>query len=67
MKRQRQRRWQVRRQVQAKPDGQRRWDRAYQLLLNWTLTTTMATREAEDERGDVCAGIESAPGAGRNH
>lgn len=29
------RHWQVSRAEQPCPDGQRRWDRAYQLLLDW--------------------------------
>ncbi len=29
------RQWRTRRQVLPQPDGQRRWDRAYQLLLDW--------------------------------
>ena len=28
--------WRVRRQTTSSPDGQQRWDRAYQLLLRWT-------------------------------
>ncbi|MGO8951163.1 MAG: recombinase family protein [Ktedonobacterales bacterium] len=28
--------WRVRRQTTSSPDGQQRWDRAYQLLLQWT-------------------------------
>jgi hypothetical protein len=30
------RQWRARRQVTPYPDGPRRWDRAYQLLLEWT-------------------------------
>ena len=30
------RQWTVRRTRQPEPDGQRRWDRAYQELLAWT-------------------------------
>ena len=30
------REWRVRRALQPQPDGQRRWDRAYQQLLAWT-------------------------------
>ena len=30
--------WRVRRQMTSSPDGQQRWDRAYQLLLRWTET-----------------------------
>jgi uncharacterized protein (UPF0548 family) len=32
--------WQIRRQSVGYPDGQRRWDRAYQLLLGWNQDTT---------------------------
>lgn len=31
-----QRQWKVRRIMQPSPDGQRRWDRAYQELLAWS-------------------------------
>ena len=27
--------WQVRREASEQPDGQDRWDRAYQLLIGW--------------------------------
>jgi hypothetical protein len=30
------RQWIVRRTTQQEPDGQRRWDRAYQEMLSWT-------------------------------
>ena len=30
------REWQVRRGLQPHPDGQRRWDRAYQQRMAWT-------------------------------
>ena len=29
--------WQIRRELVGCPDGQRRWDRAYQLLLHWAV------------------------------
>ena len=32
----RRRQWIVRRTMQQDPDGQRRWDRAYQALLTWS-------------------------------
>jgi hypothetical protein len=35
MRRQRRRIWHVRRTGVPTPTGQRRWDRAYQLLLQW--------------------------------
>ena len=30
--------WRVTRRLEPHPDGQRRWDRAYQLLLEWAAT-----------------------------
>lgn len=29
--------WQLRRTTVAQPDGERRWDNAYQLLLQWSM------------------------------
>ena len=29
--------WQVHRTVKTQPDGERRWDYAYQLLLQWAM------------------------------
>ena len=37
-----QRRWQVRRMGVPMADGQQRWDRAYQLLLQWAVTNAPA-------------------------
>ena len=34
--------WRTRRQTLPQPDGQRRWDRAYQLLLEWTTPSETA-------------------------
>jgi hypothetical protein len=34
--------WRVRRQTISSPDGQQRWDRAYQLLLRWTERPALA-------------------------
>src|SRR4051812_35417903 len=31
--------WRIRRQMRPISDGQQRWDRAYQLLLQWTIAT----------------------------
>jgi hypothetical protein len=38
MQGQRRRAWQVRRTSVTTPTGQQRWDRAYQLLLQWAMT-----------------------------
>ena len=39
MRGQRQRAWQVRRTSVPTPASQQRWDRAYQLLLQWAMTS----------------------------
>ena len=40
------RQWQVARQFQTCADGQRRWDRAFQLLLEWTAPITQEVTDA---------------------
>ncbi len=37
------RQWKVARHLLAHPDGERRWDRAYQYLLQQTIKTEMKT------------------------
>ena len=46
MRRQRQRTWRVRRTGVPTATGQQRWDRAYQLLLQWAATDPPAPAEA---------------------
>lgn len=41
------RQWRTRRQALPQSDGQRRWDRAYQLLLEWTTPSETATATAD--------------------
>ena len=50
--------WRTRRQVLPQPDGQRRWDRAYQLLLEWTTPTV---RPPDRDGGSVSASPRSSP------
>jgi hypothetical protein len=68
-------RWEVRRQLNPASDGQRRWDRAYQLLLQWTTSTsgepankaTAGSCSRQEEHHENCslpAGFDSAPGPG---
>ena len=38
--------WTVRRTMQPDPDGQRRWDRAYQEVLAWTTEMAVAPADA---------------------
>ncbi len=66
-----QRQWRVRRQMVAAPDGQQRWDRAYQHLLNWaspgpppqTATNERQTVEVEHARSGLCAGLDATASA----
>src|SRR5262245_47805765 len=51
-----QRTWRVRRASIAYPDGQQRWDRAYQLLLRWSLAP-MAWQEGA---GDASRGVRTS-------
>ena len=43
MRGQRRRAWQVRRTSLSTPTGQQCWDRAYQLLLQWAMTSPEPT------------------------
>jgi uncharacterized protein (UPF0548 family) len=43
MRGQRRRAWQVQRTSVPTPTGQQRWDRAYQLLLQWAMTSPEPT------------------------
>lgn len=65
--------WRMRRELLATPDGQRRWDRAYQALLAWTCPEGMASpmaageharKEQDDAYRDLRAGVDVAAGAG---
>jgi hypothetical protein len=63
--------WRIRRELVVHPDGQHRWDRAYQLLLAWTTpappgATTPGGKEVDHERGDLCASVESETSPGRD-
>jgi len=54
--------WHIRRQMTPVPDGQQRWDQAYQRLLEWSLCPADPPRPLGKERYDascrVCAGID---------
>ena len=65
--------WTVRRTMRPTPEGQRRWDRAYQEVLAWTdgpadgpagASRGPGAREASHEGGTLRSGIDAAPGAG---
>jgi site-specific DNA recombinase len=49
--------FEVRRETSEQPDGQDRWDQAYQLLLRWAATSVVAKEGAADASGVVRARI----------
>jgi uncharacterized protein (UPF0548 family) len=68
------RQWQKRRRLVAQADGQRRWDRAFQALLQWSAHEPgalkglgAATQEVDDESSGVCACLDAAPSADPDH
>ncbi len=71
----RQRTWQVRRMGVPTASGQQRWDRAYQLLLQWAATTSPAPverpalilPEAFHARSDLRPRLDREPGRAPNH
>lgn len=59
--------WNVRRELKPYPNGQQRWDRAYQYLLRWTLNpvpmentplTWEPLLEVHLENCSVCTGFD---------
>lgn len=70
------RRWQIQQSLQTTPDGQQRWDRAYQALLRWTepaavnsVTTSEHTtgEVVPHERSGVRASVDPAAGSSADH
>jgi len=72
------RQWKVRRQFQLTKDAERRWDQAYQHLLEWTLSNKpdsvllpsfrpLAEAEVKYEECDLSAGIDQSSDPGSNH
>ena len=67
------RQWRLRRQWLAAPDGQRRWDRAYQQLLMGTppAALPLTSRPSGEQQGaevqhagsSVCPGLNATAGA----
>lgn len=67
--------WTVRRTVQDLPNGEQRWDRAYQILLRWAqdahidraanaVTPADLAQEVSDESSDLRTRIDTAAGSG---
>jgi hypothetical protein len=68
--------WTVRRTLVGHPAAQRRWDRAYQLLLQAAAPARMpalpaapwdAAEESRHASSRLCSGFEPAPGPGADH
>jgi hypothetical protein len=59
--------WHVHRETVTHPDGQRRWDRAYQLLLRWTADPAVQVPSIAQEETDahcpVCSSVNQPPAA----
>ena len=69
------RQWQIRRQFQPTADGARRWDQAYQYVLQWTApheqpvgSTPLHRPQTEDryENGHLRPRVDRAADAGTN-
>ena len=69
------RHWRVRRQTVARPDAMQRWDRAYQLLLQWTaippapaeVPAPLILPEASHARSDLWPCFDQPPGRTPDH
>jgi hypothetical protein len=72
------RQWQIRRQFQPTADAARRWDQAYQLLLQWSQpdestanpnlsTTRHPPSEVTHDNRHLCPRIHRPADAGPNH
>lgn len=63
--------WQKKRTVKESPDGQRRWNQAYLLILEITRTIEESrgqpTAEVNHASSDLCPGIDPTTGASANH
>ncbi len=59
--------WQVRRTWKQEPDGQRRWDRAYRLLLEWAVATHPPQEEPDHASGLLRTGIDRPATTGTDH
>lgn len=65
------RQWKIQRETQEYPDGQNRWDRAYQLLLEIARsveeTQTQSKLEVQNASSDLCESIDPASSTSTNH
>ena len=56
------RQWRVRREVMERPDARRRWDRAYQSILRWSLQNEQSRAPSENGKEEYHAGGGIRPG-----
>jgi hypothetical protein len=65
------RQWKIQRKKKEYPDGQKRWDRAYQLVLEIARsveeTQTPMKLEVRYASSDLCESIDSATSTNTNH
>lgn len=65
------RQWKIQREVKEYPDGQNRWDRAYQLVLEIARSVEEnqlpMKLEVLYECSDLCESIDSATSTSTNH
>lgn len=67
------RQWIVRRHTTETADAQRRWDQAYQCLVQWSAGAQKESplrpirQERSDESSDVCACLYAAAGTNADH
>ncbi len=63
--------WQVKRTVKESPDGQKRWDRAYLLVLAITRSIEPGQEQPKAEvnhaSSDLCPGIDPTASPSANH
>ncbi len=63
--------WQVKRTVKESPDGQKRWDRAYLLVLELTQPIEQGQGQPKAEvnhaSSDLCPGIDPTAGPNADH
>ncbi len=67
------RQWIIQRHMVPTTDAQRRWDRAYQYLVQWSAVSLKepqqeaCQQEKSDERSNVCARFYATTSANANH
>jgi hypothetical protein len=73
------RQWKVRREFRSYPDGEQRWDRVYQYLLQWTelaaeparpgqpVTSSQIVQEVDHASGHIRPSLDSEPSRESNH